>query len=177
MSTLDNPSGLPEIAKAVDRLIAAVATDKNVAIVSDHDVDGCTGRSVLLKAPVGILAATASGVLLYRPTTPRGLRVISRRPRVYSRDPHDPAVGDHCIDVIVADHHEIPEAGPPASALACVSPAGKDSEYPDRLIAGVLVTWPPMAALRARMKEAERLPRETPTLASLLDYVARDSVS
>ena|GEM_PF-4347125 len=47
----------------------------------------------------------------------------------------------------------------------------------DPTVAGVLVTSPPMTALRARMKEAERLPRETPTLASLLDYVARDSVS
>jgi len=42
---------------------------------------------------------------------------------------------EHGIDAMVTDHHHIPESGPPASARACVSPARKDSRYPDRMIA------------------------------------------
>jgi len=141
LSTLDNPSTLPDMTKAVDRLISAVANDENIGIVSDHDVDGCTGHSVLLKTLVGIIGVRphrvysyighrleegyglSEGVLGRILATPMTPQVVITVDCGSSDEARIRVLKEHGIDVIVTDHHEIPEAGPPASALACVSPA------------------------------------------------------
>jgi len=51
--------------RAVDRLISAIDADEHIGIVSDHDVGGCTGQSVLLKALVGILGVRPHRVYSY----------------------------------------------------------------------------------------------------------------
>jgi len=195
LSTLDHPATLPDIAKAIDRLMSAIDNDENIGIVSDHDVDGCTGHSVLIKALVGMMGVRPHRVVSYighRLREGYGLsdgvlaRILAtpQRPQVVitvdcgsSDEARISVLEDHGIDVIVTDHHEIPEAGPPASALACVSPARMGSRYPDPMIAGVMVAWLLMAALRTRMKETERLRPDAPGMASLLDYVALATVA
>jgi len=64
LSTLDHPAGLPDIPWAVGRLISALDNDENIG-VSDHDVDGCNGHGVLLKALVGIFGVRPHRVYAY----------------------------------------------------------------------------------------------------------------
>jgi single-stranded-DNA-specific exonuclease len=79
------------------------------------------------------------------------------------------------IDVIVTDHHEIPEEGIPQSAYAVVSPSRNDSQYPDRLIAGCMVAWLLMAAVRASLIKLTDKP--IASLAECLDFVAVGTIA
>lgn len=54
------------------------------------------------------------------------------------------------IDIIVTDHHAIPPDGPPKSAIAVLNPTQQDCNYPDKAIAGCMVAWLFMAALRRK---------------------------
>ena len=52
------------------------------------------------------------------------------------------------IDVIVTDHHAIPMEGVPNSAYCTVNPTQKNCKYPSKVIAGCMVSWLVMCALR-----------------------------
>ncbi|MFA4906565.1 MAG: single-stranded-DNA-specific exonuclease RecJ [Candidatus Margulisiibacteriota bacterium] len=58
LTTLTSPFDLPDMAKAVERVMQAKAQGEKVAVFGDYDVDGITGTIVLLEAlrKIGITA-------------------------------------------------------------------------------------------------------------------------
>jgi single-stranded-DNA-specific exonuclease len=74
------------------------------------------------------------------------------------------------IDVVVTDHHVIPQAGPPPSAYAVVNPSRLDAMY-DRHVCGAGVAFLVMAKVRSALIEGGVF-AQLPPLTSLLDYVA-----
>jgi single-stranded-DNA-specific exonuclease len=74
------------------------------------------------------------------------------------------------IDVVVTDHHVIPDEGPPAAALAVVNPGRPGSAY-DPHVCGAGVAFLVMAKVRSALLDEDRS-RQLPPLTSLLDYVA-----
>jgi len=81
------------------------------------------------------------------------------------------------IDVIVTDHHAIPADGIPPSAYAVLNPTRPDCHYNDRYIAGCMVAWLLMAALRRRMIAEGLLTEQAPAMTEVLDYVAVGTVA
>ena len=81
------------------------------------------------------------------------------------------------IDVIVTDHHAIPDTGIPKSAFATINPTRSDCLYPDKTIAGCMVSWLLMSQLRADLISTGYLDKNSPKLSSLLDFVSLGTIA
>jgi single-stranded-DNA-specific exonuclease len=193
LAELDHPHGLADMEKAAPRLAGAVMSGETIGLETDHDVDGCTAHAVLLTAlrRFGVTAVNIRSYIGHRLDEGYGLsqplaeRILAdeRRPNVLitadngsGDEPRIALLADAGIDVIVTDHHDLPEAGPPASAQSCVTPRRADGRYPDTAIAGCLVAWLLACALRQALKAQGHSIGVEHSLGDLLDYVALGTV-
>lgn len=192
---LDDPLTLPDIEIASARIIKALYNQEVIGLETDHDVDGVTSHAVLYRALVDafnhpkekirsyIGHRLEEGYGLSDPLCTRILEDAEPPTLIITADngssdgPRISRLKEHGIDTIVTDHHGMPEEGPPADAIACVSPAREDSEFPDPMIAGVMVSFLLMCVVRQQMIQLEFLPKETPSLKSLVDFVALGTVA
>jgi single-stranded-DNA-specific exonuclease len=187
LSDLRPPEGaqpMAGFAMAVERLRRAVLDRETVGVFGDYDVDGVT-TCALLTDFLNRAGATV---------TPR----VARRGDGYGfgkADAHDLAhygcdlivtgdcgTSDHetlalCkqmgIDVIVVDHHQVPER--PPQALALLNPHQPGCAFPFKGLASVGVAFYLAAALRTRLK-ASGWPH-LPDLRELLDLVAIGTIA
>ncbi len=145
------PEALPDLPEAVDRLLAARERGELVCVWGDFDVDGQTATAVL----VDVLRALGLRVIYYIPNRLReghGVQLDSLE-EVLSRgvdllltcdtgiEAHD-AVGrarERRAEVIVTDHHDLPEVLPPA--LAVLNPKRLPEAHPLRELPGVGVAY------------------------------------
>ena len=79
--------------------------------------------------------------------------------------------------MIVTDHHQVSVHGPPPSAYAVVNPNRVDCHYPDKAIAGCMVSWLVMSHVRQGLIDQQAIAADTPKLGDLLDYVALGTVA
>ena len=195
LAHLAPPRELPDVDRAAERLCRAVERGEVIGIVTDYDVDGITAHALLRQALLrnfGHPAQCLSSFIGHRLTDGYGLsdnvceRILAASPRpavVITADcgtsdgPRIARLAAAGIDVIVTDHHGVPDDGVPADALATVNPAVRDCAYPDPAIAGCMVAWLLMAALRAALIERGRLDADAPKLADTLDLVALGTVA
>jgi single-stranded-DNA-specific exonuclease len=177
------------------RIIKALSNGEVIGLETDHDVDGVTSHAVLYRALVDVFQHPKDRIKSYighRLEEGYGLsdplcdRILADNPRPTLIITADNGSSDadriarlkeNGVDTIVTDHHGMPEEGPPAQAIACVSPARDDSEFPDGMIAGVMVSFLLMCVVRQQMMELEFLPDNTPSLKDLLDFVALGTVA
>ncbi|MDO8283246.1 MAG: single-stranded-DNA-specific exonuclease RecJ [Thermodesulfovibrionia bacterium] len=154
---LHDPMLLPDIKKAIERVKAAMSKGETVLIHGDYDADGLTSTALLVSAfrklgikafyhipnretegygfgNTGVEKAKACGASLII-TADCGISSIEA---VASAN----ASG---IDVIITDHHEVPEKMP--EAIAVIDPHRKDSQYPFKFLAGVGVAYKFVQAL------------------------------
>jgi single-stranded-DNA-specific exonuclease len=186
LSTIADPSAIPSMARAVERILRAVLQRERIALACDHDMDGTASSAVLWTALVkffGVPPDNVSVITSHRLTEGYGISdpVVTRiesfgATLVISADSGS---GDELriakltasgIDVVVTDHHVIPQAGPPPSAYAVVNPSRLDSEY-DVHVCGAGVAFLVMAKVRSALLERGVF-AQLPPLTSLLDYVA-----
>lgn len=192
---LDSPSTLPDIQVGADRIVEAIENGEVIGLETDHDVDGVTSHAVLFCALNEFFGHPESKIRSYighrleegyglsEPLCSRILDDEVRPTLIITADngssdgPRIKRLQEHGIDTVVSDHHGMPEEGPPAAAVACVSPARPDSQFPDPLIAGVMVSFLLMCFVRQRLIERKLLPGDAPRLTSLLDFVALGTVA
>ena len=182
LSDLRPPEGMQPMAgfaTAVERLKKSVLDRETVGVFGDYDVDGITTCALL----TDFLNRAGANV------APR----VARRGDGYGfgkGDAHDLAAlgcdvivtgdcgtSDHetlalCkqmgIDVIVVDHHQVPER--PPQALALLNPHQPGCAFPFKGLASVGVAFYLAAALRTRLKAAGW--PHLPDLRDFLDLVA-----
>jgi single-stranded-DNA-specific exonuclease len=191
LSALQDPVTIPSMDVAVDRIVRAIEEGERVVFACDHDMDGTASAAVLWTAftrHFGVDPATLEVVTSHRLTEGYGLtapvvaRIRDLAPALVitadkgsSDGPRIAELAEAGIDVIVTDHHELGDDGPPAAALAVVNPLREDSGY-DPAICGAAVAFLVMAKTRTAL-----LRRGTRTaiasLADLLDYVAVATVA
>lgn len=194
LSVLDSPFGLPDIHVAADRIASAVIEGESIGLETDYDVDGSTAHAVMRSALVDYFGHPADKLIPYvghrlkdgyglsqnlatRIVEEGAVSLVVTADNGSSDEPRIAQLAAAGIDVIVTDHHAIPESGIPQSAVAVVSPARSDSQYPDRTIAGVMVAWLLMCVVRAKLVEAEHLQPTAAKLSGLLDWVACGTVA
>jgi single-stranded-DNA-specific exonuclease len=145
-ASLHEPRLLPDAGVFEQRIRRAVAAAERVLVFGDFDADGITGLAVLTLA----LRRLGLDVLPYVPSrleeghglslaaieaaTAAGATVIVTVDTGTSSLDEVGAAVARGIDVLVTDHHRVPERMPPA--LAVVNPHRPDSSYPDRRLAG-----------------------------------------
>ena len=194
LSDLDPPGTLADIDRAAGRVANAILSGEVLALATDYDCDGLDAHGVLhtalvksfkhpgeklrgfvghrLKEGYGICEAIANRILADRPRA----SVLITADNGSSDETQIARLKSAQVDVCVADHHEIPKEGPPQSAFAVINPQRADCRYPDDAIAGGMVAWLLMCAVRQRLIEADHLPVSANPLVELLDYVAMSTV-
>ncbi|MDN6180275.1 MAG: DHHA1 domain-containing protein [Halomonas subglaciescola] len=192
---LAHPQKLAEGRRAAERIAEAVVDDESIGILTDYDVDGITSHVVIRRTLVELFGVPESklhslighrihdGYGISLPLVERTLALTPRPTLVITADcgssdePRIARLKAAGSDVVVSDHHALPEEGPPASAYACVNPTRQDCDYPDATIAGCMVAWLVMSLARGVLIEWGALPAATPKLSPWLSYVALGTVA
>ncbi|MGH2407092.1 MAG: single-stranded-DNA-specific exonuclease RecJ [Candidatus Limnocylindrales bacterium] len=150
-SALHDPWLLPDAALVHARVQRAIAARERVLVFGDFDADGLTGCAILVLAlrTLGLDAEPhvpdrlAEGHGLSLPAVKRardeGRTLIFTVDTGTSSAVEITAAAVAGIDVIVTDHHHVPELLPPA--VAVVNPQRHDSAYPDSRLAGTGVAF------------------------------------
>ncbi|MHB8447607.1 MAG: single-stranded-DNA-specific exonuclease RecJ [Rudaea sp.] len=194
LAQIDPPDRLPDIQIAAARIADFVMDPAQRAIiVSDHDVDGITGHSVLRTAFIeyfGVEARRLGGILSHKRKEGFGVSeaLLERMQAQYpppalcitvDQGSQDEArfaqMRQMGYEIVVTDHHTVHE--PPASALACVNPTREDSQFPDKYISGCHVAFLVACAVRRELIARGHLKADAPSLMPLLDMVGASAVA
>src|SRR3954471_11233386 len=162
---LNDPRRLPDAAALVERVARARDRDEHVMVFGDFDADGLTGLAQLVLAfrrlglrvtpyvpsrleeghglsLAAVDAAATAGITLIV-TVDTGSTSVAEAAAARARS----------IDVIVTDHHRLPEVLP--AAVALVNPQRADSAYPDRGLSGSGVAFTVARLLLGELADAE----------------------
>lgn len=176
-----DPFLLPDMAKAVDRLVQAHDKNERVVIYGDYDIDGLTASSVLvdsfekfgINASVFIPNRFVEGYGLSGPAIEKlaenGAQLIVTVDCGSLSHKEIELANSLGVDVIVTDHHSVDETMP--SAVAVINPKRIDHSYPFIDLAGVGVAFKLVQALQTKL---DGLPRGQEKW--LLDLVAFGTV-
>ena len=141
-----------DLAIAVDLLRGAIASEDKIAICGDYDADGMTSTSLLLRA-LKHLGANVEYKIPNRMQDGYGINeriveafaantdislIITVDNGISALEPIQRA-RDLGLDVIITDHHDIPEEKPPANAI--LNPKMLSESSPYRALAGVGVAY------------------------------------
>ncbi|MEY3183195.1 MAG: hypothetical protein RLZ35_1180 [Pseudomonadota bacterium] len=195
LKTLSHPMQMQDMDKAATRVADAIIGREHIALETDHDCDGQTSHAVLywnlvhhFKHPTTHLQSYIGHRLTegYGLSAALAKRILSAKPRPNIVITADNGSSDEAriallkmanIDVIVTDHHEIPVSGIPKSAYACLNPTRPDCDYPDPCIAGCMVAWLLMSAVRQKLIARGYLSSDAPPLRDTLDFVAVGTIA
>jgi single-stranded-DNA-specific exonuclease len=174
-SGLHDPSLLPGVPAAADRLHAAVRDGKRICIYGDYDVDGLTGTAILWQT-LRLLDAAADFYVPHRLDEGYGLNTaalgqIARQGAtvVVTVDCGIASIAEADeakrlgLELIITDHHELKDRLPDAAAL--VHPRLPGVSYPFGELSGSGVAFKLAWALCQRASGATRV---TPRLREFL---------
>ncbi|MFT4693628.1 MAG: single-stranded-DNA-specific exonuclease [Francisella sp.] len=192
---LSSPFLFKDVGKAVDRLYQAITNGEVIGLETDHDCDGQTSHAIFHEALTKIFNHPKEKIRSYighRMKEGYGLsealmnRILldSVRPSLIitadngsTDEPRIAVLKQNGIETIVTDHHGIPPEGTPKSAVAVLNPTQADCNYPDKAIAGCMVAWLFMAALRRKFIESNQPLSASYGLSNLFDLVAIGTVA
>ena len=159
-----DPFLLPDMKKAVERLLIAHKKQEKITVYGDYDVDGISASTVILTAFEKFGFKNVDYFLPDRfkdgyGMNERGVRVLADRGTnliltvdcgSLNHAEIDFAKG-FGIDTIVTDHHNIAEVQP--NAVAVVNPRRKENKYPQaENFAGVGVAFKLVQALQTKLE-------------------------
>lgn len=156
-----DPFLLPDMEKAIDRIINAINNKEKVLIFGDYDVDGITSTTVLKKfleergidADYYIPNRLKQGYGLNKDAikeiVDKGIDLMITVDCGISGTSEVEYANDLKLDVIITDHHEPLEILP--KAIAVIDPKIESSLYPFRELAGVGVVFKLIQALSIKL--------------------------
>ena len=176
-----DPFLMPDMDKAVARIIQAIDNKEKVAIYGDYDVDGITSSTVLHR----FLEERGLHTDIYIPNRlNEGYGLNKKEIEAIAETKHTLIITVDCgitgydeieyaktfgIDTVVTDHHEPPEKLP--DAIAVVDCKRKDNKYPFNGLAGVGIAFKLTQALAIKLN----LPEES--YLKYLDIVCVGTIS
>jgi single-stranded-DNA-specific exonuclease len=146
VASLNDPRRLPDATAFETRIRAARDRDETVMVFGDFDADGITGLAILTLAlrRFGVVAVPyvpsrleeGHGLSLaaVEAAVGSGASVIVTVDTGTSSVSEVEAAAVRGIDVLITDHHHVPDRLPPAAAI--VNPHRPDATYPERRLAG-----------------------------------------
>lgn len=178
---LHDPELLPDAGLVRARISAARSAAESVMVLGDFDADGLTGLAILTEALrwLGLVVEpyvpdrTAEGHGLSRDAVEHarqtGHRLIMTADTGSASVAEVAAAREAGIDVIVTDHHVLPDRLP--DALALVNPQRRDNGYPDTRLSGAGV------AFKVAQLLLEPEPGGAPAALALADLAAIGSIA
>ncbi len=148
---LHDPALLPDAAAFRDRLVLARSRGERIMVYGDFDADGLTALALMvlalrafgLEVEPYVPTRLADGHGLSIPAVERALEagcgVIVTVDCGTSSTDEVATASERGIDVLVTDHHHVPDRAPGAAAL--VNPHRADASYPDSRLTGAGVAF------------------------------------
>ena len=185
---LPSPFEMAGMETAVRRLVDAIQNKQQIAVWGDYDVDGTTGTAVL----VSFLREVGAEPVYYVPhrieegygLNVEGLRrlqecgvdlVVSVDCGISNAD-EVRAANEIGLEVVVVDHHQPPDALPPA--VAVINPYRLDCSFPDKGLCAAGLAFYLVIGLRARLREEGWFERSRePDVRRYLDIVALGTIA
>jgi single-stranded-DNA-specific exonuclease len=189
LDNLRNPFSIKDMDTAVKRIYSALSENEKILVFGDYDVDGVTSTALLME----FFRHTGADISCYIPhrtkegysiqeshiheiAVPRGINLIITVDCGSSSHDAVKAASDSGIDVIITDHHIIPEQLPEATAL--VSPKRDDCSSGLDNLAGVGVAFYLIMSLRKYLRDMNFWnSRPEPNLKNLCDLIALGTIA
>lgn len=161
-----DPFLMPDMEKAVERIIKAIENKEKVLIYGDYDVDGITSTTVLKKfleklgmtvdyhIPNRLKEGYGLNKEAIEKIAEKGTQLMITVDCGISGVEETEYAKSKGIDVIITDHHEPGEKLP--NAIAVVDAKIKTNRYPFNQLAGVGVVFKLIQALSIRLKLDEK---------------------
>ncbi|MFQ5841389.1 MAG: single-stranded-DNA-specific exonuclease RecJ [Thermodesulfobacteriota bacterium] len=188
LSHLHSPFLMKDMDKAVDRVIQALSKQEQVLIYGDYDVDGVTSTAILTLffqslqfphryyIPHRIERGYGLHLDIIEEFAQQGVKLIITADCGISDMDALKKAREMGMDVVITDHHEVPNEIPPACAV--LNPKQGDCSFPFKSLAGVGVVFNLIVALRAKLRErGSWKDGEVPNLRRYLDLVAMGTVA
>jgi len=184
LNHLSPPFSIKDMDAAVHRILKAIKSNEKVLIFGDYDVDGITATTILLEFFQSV-GADVSYYIPHRITEGYGLQsshiinfALSKKINLIitvdcGSGSHDAVKAANAagIDVIITDHHIMPDALPPA--VAVINPRRHDCSSGFDNLAGVGVAFCLLICLRKQLRNENFWEnRPEPNLKSICDLVA-----
>lgn len=147
-----DPFTMKDLERVVDRLIAARERGEVILVHGDYDVDGLTSTTLYTRVltalgcrveafvPHRIIDEYGVSVRAVLEHLNKGISVLlTCDTGIAAKDEIAEIVNTHGIEVLVTDHHQVPDEIP--SAHAIVNPHQQDCPYPFKPLAGVGVAF------------------------------------
>lgn len=179
LSSCPDPFVMKDMAKAVERIKAAVVKKEKILIYGDYDVDGVTSTAMLAQVfkelgadyetfiPNRLEEGYGMNIRAVALAREDGVKLIVTVDCGINSVHEIETANSYGIDVIVTDHHEVKDNQlPPAYAI--IDPHQHDCPYPFKFLAGVGVAY---KLGRALLKGREEV------VDKYLDFVALGTVA
>jgi len=168
-SDLHDPFLLTDMDKGVARILQAIAKKEKIIIHGDYDADGVTSGVMLYE----VLHGLGAQVEVYLPSRQEGgygmnekvIKEFADRKinLILTTDCGITNVKETALakklgmDVVITDHHSVPEKIPAADAV--INPSRPDDKYPFKDLAGVGVAFKLVQALKQKLPSGKKLER------------------
>ncbi len=189
LQSLSFPLLLKGLEKACDRIIYAMKKKEKIVIYGDYDVDGITSVSLIINF---LKKIGYDNIDFYIPERfSEGYGLNRDAIKTFKRNNIKLIITVDCgisnieeieyaktlgIDVIVTDHHEVPEITP--NAFAIINPKQPNCSFPFRDLAGVGIAFYLLAGLRMKLREMNFWENsEELNLKKFLDLVALGTIA
>ena len=186
LKELPDPLLLPDMDKAVARLLSAIRNGEPIAVHGDYDVDGISATSVLYLAleqagakvsyhiPLRLADGYGLSGLALQEDAAAGVKVVVSVDCGITAMPEAVLARECGIDLIITDHHQ-PDDHLPA-AYACVNPWLVSSTFPYKPLCGAGVAFMLVVALYSALRRQSRMPGGF-DIRKLLDLVSLGTVA
>jgi len=180
LKTMHDPSEIPDLERAGERILSAIKADESIVIYGDYDVDGVTASSILIHLCRAIKPDVR--IRSYIPhRLDEGYGINRKSIEQLARDGADLIVSVDCgitaieeaevakelgVDLIITDHHNPPKSMDDLpNAYAVVHPRRPDSHYPFGELCGAGVAYKLAWRIATLDAGSERV---SPTMRTLL---------
>ncbi|CAK1232237.1 DHH superfamily [Fructobacillus cardui] len=183
--SIHDPSEFFDMEKAVDRIQEAVFTAEPILVYGDYDVDGITSTAIMVETLTSLGAEVTPYIPNrfedgYGPNLTTYQRLVEETGASLIITVDNGVSGHEAIawaqgagvDVVVTDHHALPETLPDAYAI--IHPRHPDGSYPFSDLSGAGVAFKFAQAILADGQPAESL-KDLPV--EFLDLVAMGAVA
>ena len=160
-----NPFLLPDMEQAIERIIKAINNKEKIIVYGDYDADGITSTTIIKRymkdrgieigtyIPNRLDEGYGLNKTAIKEIANEGYNLIITVDCGITAIKETLLVKELGMDIIITDHHEVPEELP--NAVAVIDAKRKDSNYPFKELAGCGVAFKLIQALSIKLNIAE----------------------